>query len=98
MFILFFIIGSLARVRLIRPRLDSFRFSLRFLRGVCFLSRASAMPGKPGNMGLRRMVMVRRAVMVFFMFWFPLLGFWLCYIYIYLWVFWFVYVGYVFWL
>lgn len=54
--------------------------SFTFLSGVCFLSRASATPGRTG---LRRMVMAKRAVRVFFMF-FPLFGFGLCSLYIYL--------------
>lgn len=77
-------IGSLVRARLIRPRLDSLSFSLMFLSGVNFLSRASAILA-----ALRRVVMARRMVMVFFMFFpftlvlvrFPLylpVGLWVC--------------------
>lgn len=69
-------IGSLVRVRLIRPRLASFSF--RFFSGVNFFSRASAI-----LVELRRMVMRMRVVMVFFIF-FPLLGFWWFSLYIYL--------------
>ena len=60
---MFLLVSILVRARLIRPRLDSFRLSRRFLSGVIFLSRASAILA-----ALRRMVMRRRAVRVFFIF------------------------------